>query len=50
MMDKTELLNLLAQYEDTIAEQGKLIAKLINENFEQENLINSLMKEYVGES
>jgi len=48
-MDKTELLDLLAQYEDTIAEQSKLIAKLVNENFELYNLVNSLMKEYVGE-
>ncbi len=49
-MDKTELLNLLAQYEDTIAEQGKVIAKLMNENFELDNLVKSLMKEYVGEA
>lgn len=48
-MDKANLLDLLSRYEETIAEQGKLIAKLVNENFEQENLINSLMKEYVGE-
>lgn len=49
-MDKTELLNLLAQYEDTITEQGKVIAKLMNENFELDNLVKSLMKEYVGEA
>lgn len=49
-MDKTELLNLLAQYEDIIAEQGKVIAKLMNENFELDNLVKSLMKEYVGEA
>jgi len=48
-MDKNELLGLLAQYEDTIAEQGRFIAKLMNENFELDNLVNSLMKEYVGE-
>ncbi len=45
-----ELLNLLAQYENTIAEQGKAIAKLMNENFELYNLVKSLMDEYVGET
>jgi hypothetical protein len=48
-MDKTDLLDLLTRYEETIAEQGKLIVKLINENFELDNLVNSLMNEYVGE-
>ena len=48
-MDKAELLSLLAQYEDTIAEQGKTIAKPMNENFELDNLVNVIMKEYVGE-
>ena len=32
---------------DIIDRQNTLIAQLVNENFEQENLINVLMKDYV---
>ncbi|MGB4018957.1 MAG: hypothetical protein WBK78_05615 [Syntrophomonadaceae bacterium] len=32
---------------DIIDRQNELIAQLVNENFEQENLIDVLMKEYI---
>ena len=32
---------------DIIDRQNTLIAQLVNENFEQENLINVLMKDYI---
>lgn len=32
---------------DIIDRQNELIAQLVNENFEQENLINVLMKDYI---
>jgi hypothetical protein len=31
---------------DIIDRQNTLIAELVNENFEQENMINELMKDY----
>jgi hypothetical protein len=35
----------ITRQEEVIARQNKLIAKLANENFEQENMINVLMQE-----
>lgn len=34
---------------DIIDKQNKLIVELINQNAEQENMINVLMSEFVGE-
>jgi hypothetical protein len=39
------LLEVITRQEEVIARQNKLIAKLANENFEQENMINVLMQE-----
>lgn len=39
------LLKVITRQEEVIARQNKLIAKLANENFEQENMINVLMQE-----
>lgn len=40
------LLELVKKQEEVIEKQNELISKLANENFEQENLINVLMKDY----
>jgi hypothetical protein len=42
------LLELVKKQEEVIERQNELIAKLANENFEQENLINVLMKDYTS--
>lgn len=39
------LLEVITRQEEVIARQNKLIVKLANENFEQENMINVLMQE-----
>lgn len=41
------LFEIITRQEETINEQNKLIAKLANENLEQENFINVLMKHEV---
>ena len=41
----TELIALLEIESETIDKQNKIIAKLTNENFEQENFIRVLMQE-----
>ena len=41
------LFEIITRQEEVINEQNKLIAKLANENFEQENFINVLMKHEV---
>lgn len=41
---KFELLKKINQLEDELAKKDEFIAKLINENLEQENMINELMK------
>lgn len=41
------LLEVVARQEEVIKEQNKLIAKLANEAFEQENFIDELMKEKI---
>ena len=43
------LLEVVERQEDVIGKQNELIAKLVNENFEQENFINVLMKEQVDD-
>lgn len=40
-----ELLETIHQQEQIITRQQNIIAKLTNENAEQENMINTLMKE-----
>lgn len=40
------LLELIDKQGDTISKQNEIIAKLANETFEQENLINVLMREH----
>jgi len=45
---KLELLELLNQREEVIAKQGEIIAKLINENVEQESIISELMLSVTG--
>ncbi len=40
-----DLLDLLQEQEETIAIQNNMIAKLINENLEKENMINVLTEE-----
>lgn len=42
-----ELLEIVKQQEEIITNQNKAIEKLINENAEQENMINVLMKEFI---
>lgn len=44
-----ELLDLLKTQQDTINKQNKMIAKLLNENVEKENMVNVLMTEFEGE-
>lgn len=41
------LFEVITRQEEVINEQNKLIAKLANENLEQENFINVLMKHEV---
>jgi len=41
----TELLELINKQEETIHKQNEMIAKLVNENLEKENIINVLMSE-----
>jgi hypothetical protein len=41
------LLELVEKQEELIGKQNELIAELVNENYEQENLIDVLMKEYI---
>lgn len=44
-----ELLELIDQQEQMIAKQDDIIARLVNENVEQENMINILMQEHLDE-
>ncbi len=41
------LLEVITRQEEVIAKQNDLIAKLANENFEQENMINVLMQDHL---
>ena len=49
MEAKADLMNLKTALEllDIIDRQNRLIAELVNENFEQENMINVLMQEHL---
>lgn len=38
------LFEIITKQEEVVNEQNKLIAKLTNENLEQENMINTLMQ------
>lgn len=40
-----ELLNITEQQAEVIAQKDNLIKKLVNENLEQENMINTLLKD-----
>lgn len=42
-----DLFEIITRQEEVINEQSKLIAKLANENLEQENMINVLMQEHI---
>ena len=48
MEAKADLMNLKTALEllDIIDRQNRLITELVNENLEQENMINALMKDY----
>jgi len=41
------LLELIEKQEELIGKQNELITELVNENCEQENFINVLMKEHI---
>lgn len=41
-----DLLELIAEQEKIIAKQNETIAKLVNKNLEQENMINTLMQDF----
>jgi hypothetical protein len=47
MCSKIDLLELIEKQNEIIIKQGETIEKLVNENAEQENMINVLMKEKV---
>jgi hypothetical protein len=42
-----ELLQLIEHLQNTVSTQNELIASLLNENAEQENMINIMMKEHI---
>ena len=42
-----ELLEIIKQQEEMIIKQDEVIARLVNDNAEQENMINELMKDYI---
>lgn len=41
-----QLLDIIKQQEETIVNQNKLLAELVNENLEKENMINVLGSEF----
>lgn len=49
MLDKSylDLAELVEQQGQIIKDQSETIAKLVNENTEQENMINTLMRKWV---
>lgn len=50
MISKTmnsSILEIIEQHKEIIEKQNEMIAKLANENVEQENMINELMKGYL---
>lgn len=42
-----ELLSIIDHLENIVSKQNSAIAKLINENLEQENIINVMMREHI---
>ncbi len=44
------LLELVEKQEKVITKQNELLAKLVNENFEQENFIAVLMREHIEDT
>lgn len=48
-MLKLELLDIIEKQKEMIDKQNKLIAELVNQNAEQENYIDELMKEIVAQ-
>ena len=48
-MSGCSVLEVIEQQERIIAEQNEMILKLVNENVEQENMINVLMKEHIDD-
>ena len=42
---KLELLEIIEKQKEMIVKQNELISELVNQNAEQENMINELMKE-----
>lgn len=43
-----DLLDIIEKQDEMICKQNKLMAKLVNENMEKENMINILMQEQEG--
>lgn len=43
-----DLLEIIEKQDEMICKQNKLMAKLVNENMEKENMINVLMQEQEG--
>lgn len=46
---KLELLEIIEKQKEMLEKQNKLIAELVNQNAEQENMINELMKEVIAQ-
>ena len=49
MKKSTVQINMYLELIEVIDKQNKMIADLVNENAEKENMINELMSEFVGE-
>lgn len=47
-MLKLELLDIIEKQKEMIDKQNELIVELVNQNAEQENMINELMKEVIA--
>lgn len=43
-----DLLDIIEKQDEMICKQNKIMAKLVNENIEKENMINVLMQEQEG--
>ena len=49
IMSGCSVLEIIEQQKEIIEKQNEMIAKLVNENVEQEGMINELMKNYIDE-
>lgn len=49
IMSGCSALEIIDQQKEIITKQNEMIAKLVNENAEQESVINELMKSYLDE-